>query len=81
MNDIFRPLIALAMLVGSFGVSGAQGVGTTDIDDLALIYVGNRDRTEWTRDKLQPYVMHTYDDGSQTWMFDEIGRASCRERV
>ncbi len=42
----------------------------TDIDDLALIYIGGQQRPDWNKDLFKPYVVHTYADGSQSWMFD-----------
>lgn len=70
MKYISGLLFAAVMFVsGTLTVSAAFSE-VSDIDDLVLIYVGNRDRTEWTADKLRPYVVHTYEDGSQTWMFD-----------
>lgn len=62
-------VVFLASVVMPLAVA-AQFSDVTDIDDLVLIYSGNRDRTEWTAEKLKPYVVHSYEDGSQTWMFD-----------
>lgn len=42
----------------------------SDIDDLALIYIGSQHRPDWTEDLFRPYVVHTYPDGKQSWMFD-----------
>ena len=42
----------------------------TDIDDLALIYIGSQHRPTWDKERLRPFVMHTFPDGSQSWKFD-----------
>lgn len=42
----------------------------TDIDDLALIYIGSQHRPDWNKDLFTPYVVHTYPDGTKSWMFD-----------
>lgn len=42
----------------------------TDIDDLALIYIGAQHRPTWDKNNFRPYVSHTFPDGSQSWMFD-----------
>lgn len=51
-------------------IASAQMTEATDIDDLALIYIGSQNRPDWTKEKLMPYVVHTYADGTQSWMFD-----------
>ena len=70
MKYTFAVIAAALSAMLSPTVLSAQFSDVTDIDDLVLIYVGNRDRTEWTADKLKPYVVHTYEDGSRSWMFD-----------
>ncbi len=50
--------------------ASAQYSTVTDIDDLALIYIGAQHRPEWNKETLLPYVMHTYADGSRSWKFD-----------
>ena len=42
----------------------------TDIDDLALIYIGSQHRPDWNKELFTPYVVHTYPDGTKSWMFD-----------
>lgn len=58
-----------ALLCSSF-ISQAQISEVTDIDDLALIYIGSQHRPDWNKDLFRPYVMHEYPDGTQSWMFD-----------
>lgn len=51
--------------------SQAEGlIEATDIDDLALIYIGSQHRPHWGKEQFEPYVMHTYADGKKSWMFD-----------
>lgn len=42
----------------------------TEIDDLALIYIGSQHRPDWNKELFEPYVVHTYPDGKKSWMFD-----------
>lgn len=41
-----------------------------DIRDLALIYQGGVGRIDWTESDFEPYVAHTFADGSRDWLFD-----------
>lgn len=41
-----------------------------DIRDLALIYQGATWRIDWTEKDFEPYVAHTFADGSREWLFD-----------
>ena len=41
-----------------------------DIRDLALIYQGGVGRIDWTESDFEPYVVHTFADGSKDWLFD-----------
>lgn len=54
----------------SSGLKAGQLSPATDIDDLALIYIGSQNRPEWTKEKFLPYVVHTYPDRTQSWKFD-----------
>lgn len=67
---ILKKLILLASIMCSALFSPAQFSSVTDIDDLALIYIGSQHRNTWTKELFKPYVMHTYSDGTQSWMFD-----------
>lgn len=40
--------------------------------DMALIYAGGTQRPDWTPEELEPYVVHTYADGHQDWLFDSF---------
>lgn len=40
------------------------------IRDLALIYQGGVNRIDWTENDFEPYVVHTFGDGSREWIFD-----------
>ena len=51
-------------------LSSAQFSTATDIDDLALIYIGSQHRPDWNKEVFEPYVAHTYADGTKSWMFD-----------
>ncbi len=62
-------LLAASLLCSSL-FSFAQFSDATDIDDLALIYIGSQHRPDWNRELFEPYVVHTYPDGSKSWMFD-----------
>lgn len=42
---------------------------TNPVNDIVLIYQGNLQRPDWTVDQFTPYVMHTYSDGSRSWLF------------
>lgn len=65
-----KKLLLLASVLGASLCSSAQISTVTDIDDLALIYIGSQHRPHWGKEQFKPYVMHTYSDGSQSWMFD-----------
>jgi len=41
-----------------------------EIRDLALIYQGGKQRIDWTQEQFEPYVAHTFADGSKDWLFD-----------
>lgn len=43
---------------------------TNAIRDLALIYQGGVGRIDWTENDFEPYVVHTFADGSREWLFD-----------
>ena len=62
-------IIAAGLLLSSL-FSYSQFSTVTDIDDLALIYIGSQHRPDWNKDLFGPYVYHTYPDGSKSWMFD-----------
>lgn len=63
--------IALAVtLILSFLASATVSADLTQINDLALIYIGSQHRPQWTKERLRPYVVHEYADGRQSWMFD-----------
>ncbi|MCM1067906.1 MAG: DUF4855 domain-containing protein [Muribaculaceae bacterium] len=40
------------------------------IRDLALIWHGADRRIEWNAEQFEPYVAHTFADGSKNWLFD-----------
>lgn len=65
-----RKLLLLFTVLFVSLVSSAQFFGSTDVDDLALIYIGAQSRPDWDKEQFRPYVMHTYQDGSKSWMFD-----------
>lgn len=65
-------IFATALLAGATNpeTSSSKFSSVTDIDDLALIYIGAQHRPDWDKEHLRPYVMHTYADSTQSWMFD-----------
>ncbi len=65
-----KNLIVAAAVAMPWTAASAQFSEVTDIDDLALIYIGSQNRPDWTKDKFLPYVMHTFPDGTQSWKFD-----------
>lgn len=65
-----KKLILLATILFSAFTSSAQISDVTDIDDLALIYIGAQHRPDWTKELFYPYVVHEYADGAKSWMFD-----------
>lgn len=70
MKKRFASLIATVITIPF--ILNAQFSDATDIDDLALIYIGSQNRPDWTKEKFKPYIMHTYPDGTQSWMFDGL---------
>lgn len=68
MKKIF--LFAVALLSYVFSYAETPYDDMTDIDDLALIYIGSQHRPDWNKDLFTPYVAHTYPDGTKSWMFD-----------
>ena len=65
-----KKLFLLAGLLTAGLSASAQLSDVTDIDDLALIYIGSQHRPEWGKEQFKPYVMHTYPNGTSSWMFD-----------
>lgn len=65
-----KKLFLLASLMVASLCSTAQISMVTDIDDLALIYIGSQHRPHWGKEQFRSYVMHTYPDGKQSWFFD-----------
>lgn len=65
-------LFSIAVLASSIGALAQNETfhEATDIDDLALIYIGGQQRPDWNKELFKPYVVHTYPDGTQSWMFD-----------
>jgi len=60
----------LLCLLSVILTSAAQFSKVTDIDDLALIYIGSQHRPVWNKDLFRPYVEHVYPDSTRSWMFD-----------
>ena len=67
---ILKKLLLLSILLSSALFSRGQFSAVTDIDDLALIYIGSQHRPDWNEEQFLPYVKHTYPDGKSSWMFD-----------
>ena len=59
---------ALAMTAGAAITPGKFAAGP--INDLALIYQGGTFRPDWTQSEFEPYVTHTFADGTRRWTFD-----------
>ena len=65
-----KKLYLIASMLCSSLLSSAQFSTATDIDDLALIYIGSQHRPDWNKELFEPYVAHSYADGTKSWMFD-----------
>lgn len=65
-------ILCSALLVSAArpDLSSTKFSNVTDIDDLALIYIGAQHRPDWDKEHLRPFVMHTYADSTQSWKFD-----------
>ena len=68
VKKIFLSAVALLTVFISHAKTDYDDV--TDIDDLALIYIGSQHRPDWNKELFTPYVAHTYSDGTKSWMFD-----------
>lgn len=66
MKKLFLSLSLLLSVL----FSSAQFSEVTDIDDLALIYIGSQHRNDWTKELFRPYVVHEYSNGTKSWNFD-----------
>lgn len=67
MNPFRTSLIAASLVAA---LSSAAQHTDEQVDDLALITIGSPHRPKWTKDLLEPYVVHTFADGSRQWFFD-----------
>lgn len=65
-----KKIFLFAALILSAFTSSAQISDLTDINDLALIYIGSQHRPDWNKELFYPYVVHDYLDGKKSWMFD-----------
>lgn len=67
-----RIFTALCLSCATLCASADLGIFSeiTEIDDLALIYIGSQHRPDWNKELFEPYVVHTYPDGKKSWMFD-----------
>lgn len=70
-----KTLTTLIMMVVAtlLATASAQTAGTfarDPINDLALIYQGGTFRPDWTQSEFEPYVTHTFSDGTRRWIFD-----------
>lgn len=65
-----KKIALIAALVCSAFISSAKLSEVTDINDLALIYIGSQHRPDWDKELFRPYVVHEYADGRKSWMFD-----------
>lgn len=66
-------LFAMALCVTVPGVTAEDKyaeLSSKDINDLPLIYIGSPHRSKWNKEILTPYVVHTFEDGHKSWMFD-----------
>lgn len=60
--------LLLALFVCAF--ASAQDFATCDVRDLALIYQGGAHRWDWNESDIEPYVTHSFADGTEDWLFD-----------
>lgn len=65
-----KQLIALTLSMLTFLGTSAQFSKVTDIDDLALIYIGAQNRPDWNKELFRPYVEHVFSDSTSSWFFD-----------
>lgn len=65
-----KKIYLIATLIMSAFTLSAQISVLTDINDLALIYIGSQHRPDWNKELFYPYVVHDYLDGKKSWMFD-----------
>ena len=65
-------LLAAALVFVNIDAARVNKFGKdTEVCDPVLIYTGGMaKRASWTRDNLMPYVVHTYADGTQKWLYD-----------
>ena len=71
MKAIFNLLIALSATFMTVDAADTEKqFATGPIRDLALIYQGGAHRPDWTQRQFEPYVSHTFADGSTDWLFD-----------
>lgn len=71
MKKLLLSLALVLVAAGSFAAKKAdQGYKLNQIRDLALIYNGASYRPAWTVDQIEPYVVHTFADGSRDWLYD-----------
>ncbi len=65
-----KKLIAFTLSIITFLGASAQFSKVTDIDDLALIYIGAQNRPDWNKELFRPYVEHVFSDSTSSWFFD-----------
>lgn len=74
MKKRFGIIAAIFCVCAAFAASAQtaaeQRYGTDLSSDMALIYAGGDQRPEWTAEEIEPYVIHTYADGTRDWFFD-----------
>lgn len=64
-------LLLLFSGVAAFAQESGKGYAAPrGIRDMALIYQGGAQRIPWTREQLEPYVVHRFADGRKDWLFD-----------
>ena len=68
--NLLKAMMCGAVLSLCTGTMMADGYPTDVTSDLTLIYKGGTHRPDWTKEQIEPYVVHTYANGDRQWFFD-----------
>lgn len=66
---IFTLFVSLSALL-SHAAQPQTTYATNPVSDIALCYKGSPKHIEWTESEIEPYVVHTFADGSRNWLFN-----------
>lgn len=65
-NSLKKILLAVSVLLPF----GADCQTYKAVDDMALIWIGGRHRPDWNKELFTPYLVHDFEDGHRSWLFD-----------